>query len=764
MKLQCSCGAKYAFDATPDMLNNPVKFIRPSCGLDASDFVNDLIRQEFGAETAPAAPPAPAVSPQLKISHDAPPAAAPAAAPTVSKYCSKHRELATAKCTVCHKPICPRCLELFGYFCSPLCKGKAEAQNIQAPVYAGQRDVVESIFWRKAGLIGGSLGALVVLFVAAWIWYAWFGSVPHPYFSVRFADDDRGYFGDSQLVGPDQIVFLHGGTLARYDLKSGKPVWSQELISKTQLDQALTLANQEEDRINAAADVGYHHRRPSGEIERSVKQELQAGLRLFVSGQNVWVARRGTLTQYDWNTGTAGKTVSVFRSDGLVAQGDDLEVFSPDSVTHVNLATGDSHTDQIAGGGAGGAPAVLGQTGGAGLPGTGTGTGRLDPQKVAAQAQNLNVQGRIALPALLSNARHEQDLENALKDDSQRPQTKDAAPALMGEVSQLVPGETGFALFSERLLEQKLVPREAMKAPPKKSVLDGDLNASQTHAVANEILNEMQRNASGGMVMEDQSRYQVTVHLPDAPGTPDWTGEVTGPPQLFVLKTVNVIAAGKSLIVLDKANKQLWQVSLTYPVSRLDPLREREKSPYGEGPCVERGDTLYVFDQAVLSAFDLRSGNARWRLPSVGVLGLFFDDHGDLYVNTTTGNPDDIRYSLQIDVTRTTEAMVYKLDPKTGRTLWSVKGEGFVCYLSGRFIYTIEAYDPNPTDEEAQNDMTAALQKPAYLSIARLQPSDGRILWEYVDHDRSPVHARFDHNSIELIFKREVQVLRYLTL
>ena len=56
MKLQCSCGAKYVFEATPEMLQHPVKFICPSCGLDASDFVNELIRQEFGA-TAPPPPP-----------------------------------------------------------------------------------------------------------------------------------------------------------------------------------------------------------------------------------------------------------------------------------------------------------------------------------------------------------------------------------------------------------------------------------------------------------------------------------------------------------------------------------------------------------------------------------------------------------------------------------------------------------------------------------------------------------------------------------
>jgi hypothetical protein len=34
-------------------------------------------------------------------------------------------------------------------------------------------------------------------------------------------------------------------------------------------------------------------------------------------------------------------------------------------------------------------------------------------------------------------------------------------------------------------------------------------------------------------------------------------------------------------------------------------------------------------------------------------------------------------------------------------------------------------------------------------------------LWE-VHQDRCPVAVQFDENSIELIFKREVQVLRFL--
>ena len=48
MKIQCSCGAKYTFDITPDMADKPVRFVCQQCGLDSSDFVNNLIRQELG--------------------------------------------------------------------------------------------------------------------------------------------------------------------------------------------------------------------------------------------------------------------------------------------------------------------------------------------------------------------------------------------------------------------------------------------------------------------------------------------------------------------------------------------------------------------------------------------------------------------------------------------------------------------------------------------------------------------------------------------
>src|ERR1017187_2052127 len=97
MKIQCSCGAKYAFDITPEMAQNPVKFVCPGCGLDSSDYVNQLVRVEL-IEQGVIAPPnqPPVAAPRLRISQEEIRAAQPQEAPAVSKFCSKHpRERAT---------------------------------------------------------------------------------------------------------------------------------------------------------------------------------------------------------------------------------------------------------------------------------------------------------------------------------------------------------------------------------------------------------------------------------------------------------------------------------------------------------------------------------------------------------------------------------------------------------------------------------------------------------------------------------------------
>ena len=76
-------------------------------------------------------------APEAKTAETMPRAPAVADEP---QLCLKHPgQLMTTKCYVCSKPMCPQCMELFGYVCSPLCKARADSHGIDVPIYEGQR-------------------------------------------------------------------------------------------------------------------------------------------------------------------------------------------------------------------------------------------------------------------------------------------------------------------------------------------------------------------------------------------------------------------------------------------------------------------------------------------------------------------------------------------------------------------------------------------------------------------------------------------------
>ena len=794
MKVQCSCGAKYEFDIAPAMTTNPVRFVCPACGADASEFVDSLVRRELGQTGSPSGVPqpvvlsgAPAITPNapspipaLTVRVNAPPASVTHAMPAIAagpQFCAKHPgELAAEKCCVCSKPICPKCMALFGYVCSPLCRARAESHGINVPVFAGQKAVVERRFWRKVGWMATALGVLVVALVGFWTWFTWVGAVPKAVFSVRFPES--AYSGQSFICGKDQIVFLHGGTLARHDLKLKKEIWSRELLDHTQI--AARAADWRKQLQDVAArteddDTGRGMKVPSLEkLTHSLERNEAAALELFARGTSIWVAAAGKLVRYEWDTGTPVKEVP-FRAgiSRVVSQGDDLLLVETDSgkplITRVNLTTCAVQRDDAADASTDGSSPTNSGPGVAlraareselaglptGMPGRDAGKA-LDPAKVAAQAQHLSYPQRLALPATLAvNLNQERTLAE-LSNQPDRPAAPKPARAAPAESTSLVPSRDGFVQFSVRLLESRIVERSAMKAPPKKSALD-NLTVGNTQDAANEVLNEMQRSRGGDKILEDESRYAVTLRRPgDAEG---WTGEVVGPPALYPLQTVNVLAAGKMILVFDKSNKKLWQSSLSFNVRGGPGALDPDNAPYGQGPCVERGGTLYLFDEGVLTAFDLPTGDARWRLPSVGIAGLFFADGDTLYVNTTTASPESLKYSRQIDISQKVGSAVLKVDSRDGKVLWSVQPGGLLTYVSGKFLYTVASRMPEEADEDdPSRDENAP---PPYLRIRRISPKDGHMLWEHYQA-RAPVDIQFDKNTIRLVFRKEVQVLRFL--
>jgi len=788
MKVQCSCGAKYEFEITPAMASRPVQFICPACARDASDFVDSLVRNQLGQNVKPAGTPvlvAGSLNPPMPLSHQprltvvASPAAteveslqSPAQAAPEGQPCLKHPgQVATGKCYICSKPICPKCMELFGYVCSPLCKAKAGSHGIEIPIYEGQKSVKEARIWRKVVWLSSSVGVVAAVALGFWFWYAWFGSIPKSVFSVRFPD--IAYAGQSALCGErkSQLVFIHGNILARYDLSRKREVWSVNIIDSKKFtamaDEQLKAMQQRNVHL---ADQGVEElpRLPSS--DKMIEQLVRAAeeeLVLHVRGENIWVVSEGNLVRYDWNSGKPAKEMAIQGSaSGLIAAGDELMAVDTDSekptVTHINLANCDTRTEPLTGrepGTNAGPGEVKGKKSESpaglpvGMPGRDLGR-PMDPAKVAQQAQHMSLPARLALPATIANSMTQERSLAALNGGGR----STPSPALhpQDQLSRsLIPSKDGFIELSVTLLESRIVERSAMKPATGKSALDGNLTAGASMDAASEMLNEMQKSRGGDVVQEDLSRYRVTIRPPHAEA--EWSGEVVGPPRLLPLETVNILVANKTIVVLDKSGKKMWESSLAFNIPE-GFAAENGMAPYGLGPCVERGGSLYVFDQAVLTVFDLKTGNARWRLPSVGITGVFFDDHEMMYVNTTTASPEKIKYSRQIDLAQQASSVVLKVDSRNGRILWTAPQLGLVNYVSGKIVLTVQSYQP---DEEDSSTPDTGFETPPYLRIRRLNPGNGHELWEHFQQ-RCPLDIGFDKSLIRLVFKKEVQVLKFL--
>ena len=486
MKIQCSCGAKYAFDVTPEMAQTPVRFVCSACGVDSSDLVNRLVRQELGL-------PEPAGGTGALDRRTAAPEETEPVAADAAQRCLKHPDqFVTDKCYICSKPLCPKCMELFGYVCSPLCRARAEAKGIAVPVYAGQRSVREARTWRRTVVVGSAIGGLARggaggLVLVCVVWF-------------RAAHLLVGAFRRAVLFRPDRLLrqgpdcFLHGDTLARHDMKLKKEIWSRHLVDKKEIEAAIAKEMKEMQAVIDKAnsdDPDHVPKMPDPEkVRKNMQRAAEAALDLRVRGENIWVLSPGKLTRYDRETGKPVKEVAVPAGyGGLIPRGDelldvDLETGKP-ILTHINLTTCETRTEEISSPPAaadltamtnlaGAKPpssAALAASRGAGKAGLPVGMpGRdagkvMDPKKVAEQAQHLSYAARIALPAVLA---HNMNQERTLAAYDDQPATDSSAAGAGPEFAwsaALIPTKDGFVEFSVKLLESRIVTREAMKPP-----------------------------------------------------------------------------------------------------------------------------------------------------------------------------------------------------------------------------------------------------------------------------------------------------------
>lgn len=280
----------------------------------------------------------------------------------------------------------------------------------------------------------------------------------------------------------------------------------------------------------------------------------------------------------------------------------------------------------------------------------------------------------------------------------------------------------GVVMVQSRLLEARQVARKAMRDRTGPSTFEqGNISGANAGQAAKDLLNDMSRESTGGMEMEDASRYRLTLGRRLPSGGSDWAGEFIGQPHFYSGRTLNLVAAGYSLTAFSKENRKLWEAKLTYPV--WDLVAGAEDHP---GPFLEHGNTLYFYDHGTLTAFDTQKGEARWRLTSVGISQVQVDGGGKLVVSSTTATPDTIKFSQEVNFANRPQPVIMRVEPSTGAVLWSGEHLGENIHLSGKHLYTTHNQVSGADLIGANGDSS---QVPVHYRVRRVDLSTGREMW-----------------------------------
>ncbi len=625
------------------------------------------------------------------------PAPAPqTAAAAAVTFCPRHpKSRATETCRVCGKPICGECMKQFGYVCSTFCRKRAEQTGMDVPVYEKQLAVVAArAVWVGAWVLRAAV-FLVVVLAGAWIWYTFFGSQPRVIYSEKLPHGDRARF--YQLLAPNQVLSIKANQMTLFDLAEQKQLWSVALNSGLPAPVPLDATR--------------------GESEEPVR--LYPEPRVIATTNDLWILFPGRLAQYDRHTGNCKQELPLNPPFFGLAQSDSgLTVISSDesgreTITRIAFSNGAAQTAPIESGAAAASPA----------------RGQPPPATIEVATNSADY----AMLAKLVAAKAIKLKERTSWGD------------------RFVPDGADVVRMKVDLIERKTIIHQAMKAQ-KKSVVDDNLTSGQSMEASEQMINDMRRDQTGGVEEEDASRYQVILRRWPASTAPDWTGEIIGAPSFFALKTRDVLVAGNSIDVFDKNNRKLWTATLTYSVP---PHYSEDFATEADPPCVESGNTLYVFDRGMLTSFDAATGQVHWRLTSVGISQVQPDGQGCLYVTSTTASPDTIQFSQQFNMSSKVNPVILKVDAATGRVLWRNEGIGDKCFLSGKFLYAARA---------AKNPLMTPGEDPVlYFDLYRLGPSDGHAMWDY-SQSRHPVQIEVQGNQILLHFRGELQVLKFFSL
>ncbi|MEW6307296.1 MAG: PQQ-binding-like beta-propeller repeat protein, partial [Verrucomicrobiota bacterium] len=590
--------------------------------------------------------------------------------------CPKHpKEIATATCFMCQKPICPKCMAVFGFLCSAKCRHEAEVNGVRVPKCEFQHSVAEGQLWGKVGRIAAGIVFLLAALLGVYAWYYFVGSHPSLEYSIAVtaADPEDPAAVAATFVGADRVAVYDGKSLALHDPKEGKTVWTKEVSG-------------------GGSDGGYFDRP-----------------QLAVTGNEIWVQAGRRMLGFDAQSGEEKHNVALKGNlESFSATSDAVTIVSSISfdrrqITRVTLPDGQPETQEVT------------------IPRPESKTVKKDLSK-AAPTQGVLLKQELGEDlAFLSKTRVE-----------------------------FVPAGENVAELTVKLIKENMVSKRVMKEASAKSSLNTKTSAaSNVGAVAEDLFNEIKRSETGGYDTFDESTYEVTLKRRMGSGESTWIKQVTGPPSLFTAKTVDMVVANTKLYLLDKSNKLLAESTLSFPVA----------ARFGFGgfggqlapqPCLEANDTLYFYDQGVLTAFALPSGEVKWRLTSVGISQVALDAKGMLLVKSTTASPDSIQYSEQIKLTDKPQVVIMKVDPENGKKIWESEHPGNRFFVTEKHLFMSHSQDGFSGNDD-------------HFRIYRLNPRSGSEVWEFYQSE-TPRHLEFEGNRILMVMPKEIKVLKFLSL
>ena len=307
-----------------------------------------------------------------------------------------------------------------------------------------------------------------------------------------------------------------------------------------------------------------------------------------------------------------------------------------------------------------------------------------------------------------------------------------------------------------RLKEKNVTVHDAIK-PGSEKELESAASGAAAHSademksIAALIRNDAARVNGADVEQVDDSTYDITLRRPFEPAVAEWTGTLRGRVQVFSTPTMHLITGGTKLLAFDRTNKKLWEATLASPV----PLRGSDSDADGPPAWFEKGGRLFFADGAFLTAFDVASGQAVWRLPSLGIRKMVMDGEGFLYVLSGNSHVESLTFAMDASFGDSVP-ITMRVNAADGKIAWQVEKYQDV-WASGKDVYALRE-SQNPHDVEAQvfNRDKAVDTR---VKLYKLSRGNGSPLWEWFQ-PRRPLAVEAHGKSVAILFGEELQIIK----